>query len=120
MANKSYWGEVVYKDELAYIYETKHAVLKDSFMIIPLRHVATPFELSDQEFLQMKKLLIIAKESLDEKGAEGYNIGWNVGEVAGQSVFHAHLHVIGRFSDEPLAGKGIRYFLKQEVNKRKE
>jgi hypothetical protein len=33
-------------------------------------------------------------------------------------VFHAHLHVIPRFADEPLAGRGIRYALKQPTNRR--
>ncbi len=36
----------------------------------------------------------------------------------GQTVFHAHLHVIPRFAAEPHAGKGIRYWLKQESNRR--
>ena len=48
----------------------------------------------------------------------GYNVGWNCGSEAGQEVFHAHLHVIPRFADEPLAGKGIRHWLKQEENRR--
>ncbi|MGO4194326.1 hypothetical protein AB4Z13_03050 [Rhizobium sp. YAF28] len=41
-----------------------------------------------------------------------------IGEVAGQTVQHAHLHVIGRFADEPLAGHGIRHHLKQANNRR--
>ena len=56
---------------------------------------------------------------LDEQyGPAGYNVGWNNGAVAGQSVFHAHMHVIPRFADEPFAGRGIRYWLKQEDNRR--
>jgi histidine triad (HIT) family protein len=59
------------------------------------------------------------KALLDRQYApDGYNLGWNCGQVAGQNVFHAHLHVIPRYGDEPLAGKGIRYWLKQETNKR--
>jgi len=49
---------------------------------------------------------------------DGYNVGWNIGEVAGQNEPHVHLHIIARFKDEPLAGKGIRYAFKQESNKR--
>jgi histidine triad (HIT) family protein len=55
----------------------------------------------------------------DKEKPDGYNIGWNVFKVAGQNVPHAHLHVLARYSDEPFAGKGIRYFFKQENNKRK-
>jgi len=42
-----------------------------------------------------------------ELAPDGYNVGWNSGVAAGQEVFHAHMHVIPRFGDEPLAGKGI-------------
>ncbi|WP_350098076.1 HIT family protein [Thalassobaculum sp.] len=47
-----------------------------------------------------------------------YNVGWNVGRVAGQEILHSYLHLIPCFEDEPLAGKGIRYWLKQPENKR--
>ena len=88
-----------------------------SYVIIPKSHVATPFDLSEQEWLDTKKMIDIVKQYIDEKyKPDGYNLGWNVGRVAGQEVAHAHLHVIPRFNDEPLAGKGIRYWIKQEEN----
>lgn len=41
----------------------------------------------------------------------------NCGPVAGQEVMYAHLHVIPRFTQEPLAGKaGIRTLLKSKAN----
>ena len=42
---------------------------------------------------------------------DGYNVGWNCGAVGGQSLMHAHLHVMPRFRQEPLAGQGIRALL---------
>ena len=39
-------------------------------------------------------------------------------DLTGQEVSHAHLHVVPRFKDEPLASKGIRYWLKQAANRR--
>ena len=45
-------------------------------------------------------------------------MGWNCGEAGGQDVFHAHLHIIPRHSDEPYAGRGIRNWIKREENKR--
>jgi histidine triad (HIT) family protein len=63
--------------------------------------------------------MMLARQTIDaEHGPDGYNIGWNCGSVAGQEVFHAHLHVIPRYADEPLVGKGIRYWIKQSANKR--
>ena len=47
-----------------------------------------------------------------------FNLGWNIDPVGGQNVDHAHLHLFGRFADEPLATKGLRYAFKQPSNKR--
>lgn len=70
--------------------------------------------------MDSRELLLGAKKILDKKFApDGYSVGWNTGRAGGQSIFHAHLHVIPRFKDEPLAGKGIRYWIKQKDNMRK-
>ncbi|CAN5327994.1 HIT family protein [soil metagenome] len=110
--------EAVTQNELCYIATTDDPVLKNSVMILPLRHVATPFELSPEEWLATIELLARAKELLDVDRPDGYSVGWNVGEVGGQSIPHVHLHVIGRYADEPLAGQGIRHALKQPTNRR--
>ena len=47
---------------------------------------------------------------------DGYNIGWNCGATGGQEICHAHMHVMPRFRQEPLAGKGIRALLKSDAN----
>ena len=95
-------------------------MLSAALLLIPYRHAETPFELNREEWLELHPLLLQAKAYLDERGADGYSVGWNVGEVAGQSVPHVHLHVIGRFANEPLAGKGIRHHLKGPENRRLE
>lgn len=97
----------------------KNNTLIGSYVIIPKSQVGSPFELSDEEWKDTKSLMKEVKNYLDETyRPDGYNIGWNVGKVAGQEVAHAHLHIIPRYSDEPLAGKGIRYWFKQVENVR--
>ncbi len=77
------------------------------------------FDLSVEEFVSTFSLLTEVKTLIDaEYHPQGYNLGWNCGVVAGQTVFHAHLHVIPRFESEPYAGRGIRYWFKQEPNRR--
>jgi diadenosine tetraphosphate (Ap4A) HIT family hydrolase len=94
-------------------------ILVGSGIIVPRAHRRDLFELSQEEWTAVFQLLLGVKAAIDRALApEGYNIGWNCGVAAGQEVFHAHMHVIPRFRDEPLAGKGIRYWLKQEVNRR--
>ncbi|MCH7644751.1 MAG: HIT family protein [Myxococcales bacterium] len=94
-------------------------VLIGSGIIVPIRHRETVFDLMPDEWQATLALLREAKALVDrEHGPSGYNVGWNCGHVAGQEVFHAHMHVIPRYEDEPLAGKGIRYWLKQDANRR--
>ncbi len=92
----------------------KDNVLKGSYVIIPKSQVETPFDLTEEEWNDTFLLLKDVKQYLDKKyKPDGYNVGWNVGKVGGQNVAHAHLHVLPRYKDEPLAGKGIRFMFKQ-------
>jgi diadenosine tetraphosphate (Ap4A) HIT family hydrolase len=94
-------------------------VLIGAGVIVPKAHRQTVFDLSENEWNATFELLQEVKAYLDSKyKPQGYNIGWNVGNVGGQEIFHAHLHVIPRYEDEPMSGKGIRYWLKQPQNKR--
>ncbi|MBU0479053.1 HIT family protein [bacterium] len=79
-----------------------HIVIHDRFpvspghsLIIPRRHVASLFELTAEEFSALHELLHTTRSQLDAQyQPDGYNIGVNVGEAAGQTVFHLHVHVI--------------------------
>lgn len=95
----------------------KHNTMIGSYVIIPKSEVSSPFDLTDKEWNDSRELLLKVKKYIDETyKPDGYNIGWNVGAVAGQSVEHAHIHIIPRYADEPLAGKGIRSWFKQPEN----
>lgn len=88
-------------------------------LICPRAHRATVFDLDAEEWNEMQVLLTSVRSLIDERVApDGYNVGWNVFPVGGQRVAHAHLHVVPRWSDEPLAGKGIRWWIKQPNNRR--
>lgn len=115
-------GEPVFENDTMIAVKSnnlKNNTLIGSYVIIPKSEVGSPFELSDKEWSDSKALMKELKFYLDKKyKPDGYNIGWNVGKVAGQEVAHAHMHIIPRFADEPLAGKGIRYWFKQPENLR--
>lgn len=113
--------QILFENETCYYIQkkTEQNVLEGSGLIIPKNHTQTVFDLSVKEWKDTRDLMQKAKRLLDEKYApEGYSVGWNTGEVGGQSIPHAHLHIIPRFSDEPYAGKGIRHWIKQPENKR--
>ena len=117
--NKVRAEDVLIEGELCYFMDTGDPVLIGGGMILPHAHRESPFDLTDEEWQETRTLLHQARELLDKNySPDGYNVGWNSGEVAGQDTPHAHLHVIPRFSDEPFAGQGIRYHLKQPANRR--
>lgn len=67
-------------------------------LIIPKRHVASFFDLTKEEQSDMLKLADEVKLIVDARyHPDGYNLGVNVGEAAGQSVFHVHMHLIPRY-----------------------
>ena len=112
-------GEILLTGERCLFIDTGDPVLIGSGMILPRAHRETVFDLTPEEWAETFELLQAARALLDRRHQPaGYNVGWNAGAAGGQEVFHAHLHVIPRFEDEPLAGRGIRYALKQPENRR--
>lgn len=81
-------------------------------MLITLRHIETPFEMSAQELVDLKAMLEAAKAALSKWQPDGYTVGWNVGRAGGQSVAHAHLHVFARFAVPGIFNLSIRSMLK--------
>lgn len=76
-------------------------------LIISYRHVSSLFELTDGEIKGLWSLVKAGKEFLDDKyHPDGYNVGVNVGEAAGQSVFHMHIHLIPRYHGDVEDPKG--------------
>lgn len=112
-------GDILYEDDLWYATGLEEGSTNNAVMIITKRHIKTPFEINEQEWAQLHKLLSKMKKLVDDKEQPtGYNLGWNIHSTGGQNVMHAHLHLLARYDDEPLAGKGIRYAFKQPENRR--
>ena len=76
-------GEIISRGTHLYLLTNPDPVLVASLMLIPFRHVETPFELNREEWLESQTLFHQAKALLDKRGARGYSVGWNVGEVSG-------------------------------------
>ncbi len=76
-------------------------------LIIPRRHVASFFNLSPEEKLDLLAVAESVKAELDlEFEPSGYNIGLNDGPAAGQTVPHAHLHLIPRYAGDQADPRG--------------
>ena len=106
-------------NDLCIFLDRDEPVLTGSGIIVPRAHRETLFDLSREEHAATFELLPKIKARMDRDfQPDGYNLGWNCGSTAGQQVFHCHLHVVPRFNSEPFAGRGLRYWLKQDTNKR--
>jgi histidine triad (HIT) family protein len=90
-------------------------VLPGCGIIIPRAHRPTPFDFTREEWNATHELLLAAKAAWDERlEPDGYTLIWNCQDRA----LHAHLHVIPRFDDEPLADAGGRSAIKVPENVR--
>ncbi len=95
------------ENEYAYAVYDLFPVNHGHTLIIPKRHTEGPFDLDPEEILAIHELMKECKIILDKEfQPEGYNIGVNYGEVAGQTIFHLHLHLIPRYRDDVVKPRG--------------
>ncbi|HTN63680.1 MAG TPA: HIT family protein [Devosia sp.] len=97
---------------LFYVLGSIDPMVPAAAMIIPRRHSETPFEFTADEWTAFGETLSQAKTLFAHQRPDGFTLGWNVGAVAGQHVFHTHLHIIPRFKGEPNEGVGIRRIMR--------
>ncbi len=91
-------GEVSAEEPLAAAFPDGFPVSPGHTLVVPRRHVADFFQLTAEERAAVFRLVAAMKEQLDrERTPAGYNVGVNAGEAAGQTVWHAHVHLIPRY-----------------------
>ena len=64
-------------------------------LVVPRRHVPDLAGLAATSAAELADAMALAAQVADDEGLPGYRVVANTGEAAGQSVFHAHLHVLG-------------------------
>ena len=105
--------ELLAANDLAAGFLAGYPVSPGHALVVPRRHEADFFALSHAEQAAMLALVGPIKQHLDAvHGPDAYNLGANVGRAAGQTVPHAHLHVIPRYAgdvEEPRGG--VRWVL---------
>ena len=89
-------------------------------LVITRRVVPTWFEADGEEQVAVLDLVNVVKQHLDSiltLKPDGYNVGFNAGSVAGQTVMHLHVHVIPRYAgdvEDPRGG--VRYVIPEKAN----
>jgi diadenosine tetraphosphate (Ap4A) HIT family hydrolase len=86
-------------------------------LVIPRRHEADFFALSREEQEDIWDIVWELRELLEaEHDTKSFNVGINAGELAGQTVPHAHVHVIPRYAgDVPDPRGGIRWLIPERA-----
>ena len=111
-------SEWVASNDLAFAVRDRFPDSKGHTLVILKRLIATWFDATAAERLAIFALVDEVKAALDaELAPQGYNVGFNAGVAAGQTVMHLHVHVIPRFQgdmDDPRGG--VRYVIPSKGN----
>ena len=101
------------ESELAVSFLDGFPVTQGHTLVIPKRHVASLFELPDEEQAAVWKLVAQVRASLAaELQPDGFNVGVNDGTASGQTVMHAHVHIIPRHTGDVADPRGgVRWIM---------
>ncbi len=93
---------VLYRGEHCFVIMNKYPYNNGHLMIAPYRHIGELEKLSDEELLEMMQLTKLSVSAIKKSmGAQGFNIGFNVGRVAGAGrADHIHLHIVPRWGGD--------------------
>jgi ATP adenylyltransferase len=92
------WDRIVEELGSVYAIEDLNPVTPGHLLIIPKRHVADYFDLTPNEQQDAWQLIGILRSRIlaHDQSVTGFNVGFNSGASAGQTIFHAHIHLIPR------------------------
>lgn len=110
--------KILFENKYAKAFYDEFPVNKGHVLVVPKACKLDYFAIDEIELLSIHRLVKKIEEYLLKTyGCDGINIGWNAGEAAGQTVFHAHCHVIPRYVGDVEKPKGgIRNFKKPLVD----
>ena len=65
------------------------------FLVIPKKHINGPSGVAAEDDQLIGKMMRVGNEAAKKEGIEQYRVVFNNGELAGQTVFHIHMHILG-------------------------
>jgi histidine triad (HIT) family protein len=86
----------IYEDDEILAFSDMHPQAPTHFLVIPKKHLKGPSDMQEEDVEVIGKIIKKAGVLAREKGiGSGFRLVMNNGAVAGQTVFHLHLHVLG-------------------------
>jgi diadenosine tetraphosphate (Ap4A) HIT family hydrolase len=106
-------NRIYLESELAVAFHDAYPISEGHTLVIPRRHVVSLFELTEEEQAEVWKLVSEVRAMLvTELHPDGFNVGLNDGTSAGQTVLHAHVHVIPRRKGDVVDPRGgVRWII---------
>jgi histidine triad (HIT) family protein len=87
---------VVYQDEDVTAFHDLHPRAPVHILIVPNRHIVGAAQVEPEDAALLGKLFVVARRLAEQEGiVNGYRLVVNNGPLAGQSVFHLHMHLLG-------------------------
>ncbi len=111
--------EVLAENRLAFAFYDRYPVSPGHVLIVTRRHTPDYFSCTPDEKVAIFELLELLKATLDQSARppEGYNMGFNAGQAAGQTVMHVHIHLIPRYrGDMEDPRGGVRHVIPEKGN----
>lgn len=84
----------VYEDDVCYAFYDIDPQAPTHFLVIPKQHIASVSEVTAENATVVGHIFSVIAKLSRELGLESYRVVSNIGEQAGQSVFHLHFHVL--------------------------
>ncbi len=88
-------AEIVYRNENVVAFNDLNPQAPIHVLLVPTLHTENAVGVAKNSATIIAALFLTADEIASQHGLEGYRTVFNTGEAAGQSVFHAHLHLLG-------------------------
>jgi len=93
---------IVARGEHCYVIMNRYPYSNGHLMVSPYRHLSDPADLENHEVLEIHQLMVRSQSVLrDVCAAQGFNVGWNLGHVAGAGITdHIHMHIVPRWAGD--------------------
>ncbi len=99
---------IVYEDDVVIAFLDISQVTKGHTLVVPKKAYANVFELDDDTAAHLFKVVVKVSKALKKAfNLEGLNIVNNNGKLAGQAVFHYHIHLIPRYPNDDYLMRGV-------------
>lgn len=103
IANKEIPGKIIYEDDICMAFLDLSQATYGHTLVIPKQHFANILEVDDETLAHLMSIVKkISQKIMLKCHAKGLNVLTNTNEIAGQTVYHFHIHILPRYDEKEL------------------